>query len=52
MRRILLGVLGTLMLGVGMCLSVVFEKMVLGIVVGIIGIVVLPMLIPLTKGIK
>ena len=49
---ILLGVLGALMLGVGMCLSMVFGKMSLGIVIGIIGIVVLLMLIPLTKGIK
>lgn len=49
---ILLGVLGALLLGVGMCLSMVFGKMVLGIVVGIIGIVVLLMLIPLTKGLK
>ena len=47
---ILLGVVGALLLGVGMCLSMVFGKMVLGIVVGIIGIVVLLMLIPLTKG--
>ena len=39
-----------LLLGVGMCLSMVFGKMVLGIAVGIIGIVVL--LIPLTKGLK
>lgn len=49
---ILLGVLGALLLGVGMCLSMVFGKLVLGIVVGIIGIVVLLMLIPLTKGLK
>ena len=49
---ILLGVLGALLLGVGMCLSMVFGKMVLGIVVGIIGIVVLLMLIPLTKGLR
>ena len=49
---ILLGVLGALLLGVGMCLSMVFGKMILGIVVGIIGIVVLLMLIPLTKGLK
>jgi hypothetical protein len=49
---ILLGVIGALMLGVGMCLCMVFGKMVLGIVVGIIGIVVLLMLIPLTKGLK
>ena len=49
---ILLGVTGALLLGVGMCLCMVFGKMVLGIVVGIIGIVVLLMLIPLTKGLK
>ena len=49
---VLVGLLGALMLGVGMCLSMVFAKMVLGIVVGVIGIVVLLMLIPLTKGIK
>ena len=46
----LLGVIGALLLGVGMCLSMVFAKMVLGIVIGIIGIVVLLMLIPLLKG--
>jgi len=49
---VLLGVVGALLLGVGMCLCMVFGKMVLGIVVGIIGIVVLLMLIPLTKGLK
>lgn len=49
---VLLGVVGALLLGVGMCLSMVFGKMVLGIVIGIIGIVVLLMLIPLTKGLK
>ena len=40
------------MLGVGLCMSMVFGKMVSGIIVGIIGIVVLLMLIPLTKGIQ
>ena len=49
---VLLGIVGALLLGVGMCLSMVFGKMILGIVVGILGIVVLLMLIPLTKGIK
>ena len=49
---VLLGVVGALLLGVGMCLCMVFDKMVLGIVVGVIGIVVLLMLIPLTKGLK
>lgn len=45
------GVLGALLLGVGMCMVMVFEQMVLGIVVGVAGIVVLLMLIPLLKGI-
>ena len=44
------GVLGALLLGVGMCLTMVFGKMILGIVIGLVGIVVLLMLIPLTKG--
>lgn len=48
----LLGVFGALLLGVGMCLSMVFAKMFLGIVIGIVGIVVLLMLIPLLKGIR
>ena len=46
----LLSVIGALLLGVGMCLCMVFEKMLIGIVIGIIGIVVLLMLIPLIKG--
>lgn len=48
---VVVGVLGALLLGVGMCLSMVFDKMILGIVIGLVGIVVLLMLIPLTKGI-
>ena len=46
----LLSVIGALLLGVGMCLCMVFAKMLIGIVIGIIGIVVLLMLIPLLKG--
>lgn len=45
------GVLGALLLGVGMCLSMAFGKMVLGIAIGLAGIVALLMLIPLTRGI-
>ena len=45
------GVLGALLLGAGMCLTMVFGKMDLGIVIGLVGIVVLLMLLPLTKGI-
>ena len=49
---IALAVVGALLLGVGMCLCMVFSKMVLGIVIGLVGIVALLSLIPLTKGLK
>lgn len=45
------GALGVLLLGVGMCMVMVFEQMILGIVVGLVGIVALLMLIPLLKGV-
>lgn len=46
------GIIGALALGVGMCFSMIWEQMVLGVVIGLVGIVVLLCLIPLTKGIK
>lgn len=49
---VIVGIVGALLLGVGMSLCMVFSKMVMGIVIGIVGIVILLMLIPLTKGIK
>lgn len=49
---VVVGIIGALALGVGMCFSMVWEQMVLGIVIGLVGIVVLLCLIPLTKGIK
>lgn len=49
---VVLAVFGALILGIGMSLSMVFGKLVLGVVIGLIGIVVLLMLIPLTKGLK
>lgn len=42
---------GALALGIGMCFSMVWGKMVSGIFIGLIGIVLLLCLIPLTKGI-
>ena len=48
----LLGVLGAIVLGVGMCMVMVWDMLVLGIVVGIIGIVLLLCLIPVIKGLK
>lgn len=48
-----LGILGALVLGVGMCMTMVWEGLMLpGIIVGIIGIVLLMCLIPLCKGLK
>lgn len=48
----LLGILGSLLLGVGMCLTMVWSNMVVGILVGILGILVLLCLIPFIKGLK
>ena len=49
---IILAIFGALLLGIGMCFSMVFGKMVLGVVVGLVGIVALLMLIPLIKGLR
>lgn len=49
---IIVGVIGALALGVGMCFCMVWGKMVIGIIIGLIGIVALLSLIPLVKGIK
>ena len=52
LAAVFVGVLGALLLGVGMCLCLLDPaKMIVGIVVGVVGIVVLLMLIPLLKGI-
>ena len=48
---VVVGILGALLLGVGMCMCMVFDKLLLGVVIGLVGIIVLLMLIPLTKGI-
>lgn len=49
---VVIGAVGALVLGVGMCLSMVWGKMVMGVGIGLVGIVVLLCLLPLTKGIK
>ena len=49
---VVLAVFGALILGVGMSLCMVFGKMALGVIVGLVGIVALLMLIPVTKGLK
>lgn len=47
-----LAVLGALILGIGMCFCMVWEKLVVGVIIGLIGIVMLLSLIPIAKGVK
>lgn len=49
---ILIGIAGALLFGVGMCLTMVWSNMAVGILVGIVGIVLLLCLIPFIKGLK
>ena len=50
--KILFGIFGTLVLGVGMCMIMVWKLMLPGIAVGIAGILLLLMLIPMFLGLK
>ena len=50
--KVLYGVFAALVLGVGMCMIMVWNLMLPGILVGIVGIVLLLMLIPLFLGLK
>ena len=49
---ILLGIVGALAFGVGMCLVMVWNMLIAGIAAGLAGIVLLLCLIPLIKGLK
>lgn len=49
---VVVGIAGALALGLGMCFTMVWGKLAVGIVVGLGGVMVLLSLIPLTKGIK
>lgn len=50
---VVLSVIGALVLGVGMCMTMVWEGLMIpGILVGVVGIVLLMFLIPICKGIK
>lgn len=48
----LIGILGALMLGIGMCLCMVWGRMLPGIFTGLAGILILLTLIPFVKGLK
>jgi len=49
---VVLAVVGALTLGLGMCFCMVWENIILGTIIGLVGIIALLMLIPITKGIK
>lgn len=49
---VVLGVVGALTLGLGMCFCMVWENIILGTVIGLVGIVMLLSLIPIVKGLK
>lgn len=46
------GIIGALTLGVGMCFCMVWENIILGTIIGLVGILLLLSLIPITKEIK
>lgn len=48
----LFGILGAIVLGVGMCMVIVWDMLIWGIIVGIIGIVLLLGLIPVIRGLQ
>lgn len=50
--RIIYGIIAVLVLGVGMCMCLVWQQIVWGTLIGLLGIIMLIALIPMIKGIK
>ena len=50
--RIIYAIIAALVLGVGMCMCLVWQQIVWGTLVGLLGIIMLLALIPMIKGIK
>ena len=50
--RALYAIIATLILGVGMCMCLVWQQIIWGTLLGLLGIVMLILLIPMIKGIK
>lgn len=48
----LIGIVGSLVFGAGLCLIMVWQMMIQGIIAGIIGLLLLLCLIPVCKGLK
>lgn len=49
---VIAGIIGALALGIGMCFSMVWNQIIMGVIIGLVGIVILLSLIPLVHGIK
>lgn len=50
--RTIYGIIAVLVLGVGMCMCLVWQHIVWGTIIGLLGIIMLIALIPMIKGIK
>jgi hypothetical protein len=50
--RTIYAIVAVLVLGVGMCMCLVWEQIVFGTLVGLLGIIMLIALVPMIKGIK
>ncbi len=50
--RIIYGILGASVFGVGMCMCLVWSEIVYGTLIGLLGVILLISLIPIVKGIK
>lgn len=49
---IAINVIGALALGIGMCFSMIWNNMIIGIVIGLVGIAAFLSLVPVAKGLK
>jgi hypothetical protein len=50
--RILYGIIAVLVLGIGMCMCMVWQNFIWGTIIGLIGIIMLISMIPMIKGLK
>lgn len=50
--RIIYAIIATLVLGVGMCMCLIWKQIIWGTLIGLLGIIMLIFLIPMIKGIK
>ncbi|MBQ2661985.1 MAG: hypothetical protein IJF80_04965 [Clostridia bacterium] len=50
--RIIYGIVAALVFGTGMCMCLIWQQIVFGTLVGLLGIIMLIALIPMIKGIK